>query len=84
MDDSFVEENFFKCSYFSAEEFNDKYKERTEICSLLSYNIRSLKKNCKNLENFLNSISNEKFSFTVLSLQEIWKIYKIEDVKVKG
>ena len=84
MVDSFIEENFFKCSYFSVEEFNDRFKERTEICSLLSYNIRSLKKNCKNLEKFLNSISNEKFDFSILSLQELWKIYNVQDVKIKG
>ena len=84
MVDNFVEENFFKCSYFSTEEFNDQFKERTEFCSLLSYNIRSLKKNCKNLENFLDSISNEKFNFSVLSLQELWKIHNIQDVKING
>ena len=36
MVDSFVEENFFKCSYFSAEEFNEQLKERTEICFFTS------------------------------------------------
>lgn len=84
MVDNIVEENPFKCSYFSLEEFNDLFKEKTEICSLLSYNIRSIKKNSKNLECFLNSLSNEKFNFSVISLQELWSFDKIEDVKIRN
>lgn len=82
MIDNFVDENLFKCSYFSLEEFNDLYKEKTEICSLLSYNIRSLKKNCKSLESLLKNLANEKFSFSVISLQELWAIKNSQDVNI--
>ena len=82
MIDNFVDENLFKCSYFSLEEFNDLYKEKIEICSLLSYNIRSLTKNCKSIESLLKNLANEKFSFSVISLQELWAIKNSQDVNI--
>ena len=60
------------CKYFSVDEFQNSIENSKEIFSCLSLNIRSLKKNCYNLQNFIENISTDQFHFSIIGLQELW------------
>ena len=60
------------CNYHSVDDFQNLIKNSKEVFSSLSLNIRSLKKNCHNFRNLIESISTKHFQFSVIGLQEIW------------
>lgn len=62
------------CSYFEIEDFHSKIKDKKEIFSTFSLNIRSLQNKMSELQDLLDNLSSSSFSFSALCLQEIWNI----------
>ena len=65
-------ENFKDCSYFTPNELkvsleNIPYKNKS--FSIISFNIRSMKKNFEEFRNFINELN---FEFSIISLTETW------------
>lgn len=75
MDNNFQElEENLNCTYYSIDEFNELIKDKKEIFSILSQNIRSMRKNFSEFKDLLSDISGQNFNFSVYMLQEIWGV----------
>ena len=68
--DENLTENFKNCSYFTPNELKDSL-EKTPLnnFSIISFNIRSMK---KNFEEFRDFLTNLNYEFSVISLTETW------------
>lgn len=73
-----------QCEYYEVDEFQNKIKGKKDIFSLISLNIRSISNKMDQLQDLINEISSETFSFSVLCLQELWSIPNIENVQIDG
>ena len=70
------------CSYFESEEFVKKIGNRSENFSTMSLNIRSLNNKTDHLQDFLNEITTNKFSFSALCIQEVWGVMDTQAVNL--
>ena len=68
------------CSYFEIEDFHSKIKNKREIFSTFSLNIRSLQNKMSEFQDLLDNLSSSSFSFSALCLQEIWNIPNAQSV----
>ena len=61
------------CKYFDTDEFSRKISDiDNNSFSVLSQNIRSLPGKWNEFETYLSSIMNDKFTFSIIALQELW------------
>ena len=56
--------------YYTVQEFNTRFKNQSNMFSLLHVNSRSLNKNFESFETFLYTLDN--FPFSVLGISETW------------
>ncbi len=62
------------CSYLEIEDFQNKIKTKGEVFSTFSLNIRSLQNKMSELQDLIDNLSSDTFSFSVLCIQEIWNV----------
>ena len=68
--DENLTENFKNCSYFTSNELKHSLEKIPhKNFSIISFNIRSMKKNFEEFRNFLNNLN---YEFSVISLTETW------------
>ena len=73
------------CKYFDLDEFKDLISGCKENFSLFNLNIRSLPNKVSELEELiLDTLSNDTFKFSIISLQEIWQIKCKNQINLEG
>ena len=85
----FCQQNLFSgysCNYYLEDSFNDRLKSlcfsQEQVFSICHLNIRSMKSNLSNFENYLQLLQNE---FTVIGITETWlnnttcQLYKMDN-----
>ena len=73
------------CKYYDTNEFKDLISGCKENFSLLNLNIRSLPNKVSELQELtLDTLTNDAFRFSILSLTEIWQIKNKNETNLEG
>ena len=72
------------CSYYTTEEFLQLVNNNTENFSVFNLNIRSISNKINDLEDFLGETKTDKFSFSILTIQELWRIKNYSNLLLDG
>lgn len=62
----------YECQYYTINEFYEQIENKSELFSLISYNIRSLKNKSTDFPELIKSISGKAFIPSIICLQEVW------------
>jgi hypothetical protein len=72
------------CKYYTTEEFLQLVNNNTENFSVFNLNIRSISNKIDDLEEFLGETKTNKFSFSILTIQELWRIKNDSNLILEG